>query len=210
MSSSNDSESAPLLPQPSKTGLKLNYKTAIPVILGTCVGYIASAAVTVLLTHEHSLLDRFLTVLFTAFGAIPRANMLASTALFYAFVTYALTSANSVVGVALGSAGYDHAEPRHAKLFLTGLPYRMTASHQNLLEVFPIFALVAGLTASQPITSPLYHQSVTLLALHVFCKAIIFVPAYLKDLGLLRSAVHFVGIGALLGSLYQMTVTSSQ
>ncbi|KAG9019501.1 hypothetical protein FRB90_001162 [Tulasnella sp. 427] len=157
----------------------------------------SSAALTILLTHKDSLLDRFLAALFTSFGAIPWANMLASTALFYAFVTYALTSANSVVGVAWGSAGYNHAasEPRHAKLLLTGLPYRMTASHQNLLEVS---------------LSLLYRQSVTLLALHVFCKAIIFVPAYVKDLDLLRSTIHFIGIGAPLGKLYRMVVTSPQ
>ncbi|KAG8943264.1 hypothetical protein FRC04_003131 [Tulasnella sp. 424] len=201
-------ESSPLLPPPAKSGITLDSKTAIPVHIGTVGGYITSAAVTVWLSSPGGLLDRFLIAIFTGFGAIPNSRVLESSALLYAFTTYVLTSANSIVGVGLGSSGYHHQEPRHAKLFLTGLPYRLTASHQNLLEVFPMFALVAGLTAAQGPSSALYHQAVALLALHVFCKAIIFVPAYIKDLGVLRSAAHFIGIGALLGSLYQMTFSA--
>ncbi|KIO28963.1 hypothetical protein M407DRAFT_174500 [Tulasnella calospora MUT 4182] len=201
-------ESMPLLPPPAKSGITVNAKTALPVHIGTVGGYVGSAVVSVWLSSQAGLLDRFLTAFFTGFGSIDRNQMLASTALLYAFTTYVFTSANSIVGVALGSAGYHHDEPRHAKLFLTGLPYRLTASHQNLLEVFPIFALVAGLTAAQGPSSSLYHQGVTLLALHVFCKTIIFVPAYVKGLGVTRSAAHFIAIGALLGSLYQMTFSA--
>ncbi|KAG9047643.1 hypothetical protein FS837_001836 [Tulasnella sp. UAMH 9824] len=171
-------------------------------------GYVASAIVSVWLSSPAGLTDRFLTTFFTVFGSIARNQMLASSALLYAFTTYVFTSANSIVGVGLGSSGYHHDEPRHAKLFLTGLPYRLCASHQNLLEVFPMFALVAGLTAAQGPSNALYHQGVTLLALHVFCKAVIFVPAYIKGLGVLRSAAHFIAIGALLGSLYQMTFSA--
>ncbi|KAG8915170.1 hypothetical protein FRC00_006977 [Tulasnella sp. 408] len=173
-------ESCPLLPPPAKSGITLDAKTVAPVHIGTVGGYVASAVVAVWLSSPAGLSDRFLTAFFTIFGSIDRDRMLASSALLYAFTTYVFTSANSIVGVGLGSAGYHH----------------------------DVFALVAGLTAAQGPSNALYHQGVTLLALHVFCKAVIFVPAYIKGLGVLRSAAHFIAIGALLGSLYQMTFSA--
>lgn len=39
-------------------------------------------------------------------------------------------------------------------------------------------------------------------------QTIIYIPAYLKDLGKLRSATHFLGIGALLAVLCQLTFST--
>jgi len=101
--------------------------------------------------------------------------------------------------------GYDNKAPRLAKLSLSGLPHRMVASHQNLLEIFPLYALAAGLTATLDVSPSVYRQNLNLLLLHVFCKTVIYIPAYLFNQDLIRSSAHFVGIGALLGNLWLLT-----
>ncbi|KIO28955.1 hypothetical protein M407DRAFT_21861 [Tulasnella calospora MUT 4182] len=206
-------ETQPLLQSP-KRGISLNEKTAISTIIAITLGFSLSGIIAWWITSPNSLVGKALGTFFTLFGLISDERVLESCSLLYAFFAYAFTPGISVAGVGLGTAGYTHGDPRHAKLFLTGLPARMTASHQNLLETFPIYALVAALTAllgSRSLSAPavaLYDHAANLLALHVFCKTIIYIPAYLQDLGELRSVSHFLGIGALLAVLYQLTFGS--
>ncbi|KAG8914708.1 hypothetical protein FRC01_003956 [Tulasnella sp. 417] len=198
------------LPTPQR-GITLNQKTAIPTIIAITLGFSFSGVIAWWITSPNGLVGKVLGAFFTLFGIIPDKRVLESCSLLYAFFAYAFTPGISTAGVGLGTAGYSHEEPRHAKLFLTGLPARMTASHQNLLETFPIYALAAALTAllgSRSLSTPavaLYDQAVNLLALHVFCKTIIYIPAYLQDFGRLRSVSHFLDIGALLAVLHQLT-----
>ncbi|EGO05346.1 hypothetical protein SERLA73DRAFT_174459 [Serpula lacrymans var. lacrymans S7.3] len=77
---------------------------------------------------------------------------------------------------------YNNGEPRiHKCTVLSGLPHRMTTTHDGLYESFPTYVLAAGLTlyclpASAPLsstTSPAISIAVPSLVLRVFSKLIV-------------------------------------
>jgi len=190
------------------SSVKIKGWEAFPAILLITALYTSGAFLAALIISHGGVFQTYITSLFGLNGRVPEDRIIVFASLFYAFVAYAFTPAVSVVGVALGSDyGYSNKEPRHAKVSLAGLPHRMTASHQNLLEIFPVYALAAALTLSAEITpgSPVYDQLVNLLVLHVFLKTFIYLPSYICDLHLVRSLAHFVAIGALLSNLWKLT-----
>ncbi|KAF8521109.1 hypothetical protein BU17DRAFT_88375 [Hysterangium stoloniferum] len=145
---------------------------------------------------------------------------------FFFFVTYTVTSGLSLMGAALGNPeGYKNKgtkralilsagailtpqlfppEPRLAKDILTGFPHRLTALHDNLLEIFPAFVICAAITLALPIYGVdhlVVEKSINYLLLAAFSKTFIYVPAYAIDWDNVRSFAHLLAIGSLLGLL---------
>ncbi|KAG8815200.1 hypothetical protein FRC18_001605 [Serendipita sp. 400] len=119
--------------------------------------------------------------------------------LFYSVVTFVGTAALSITGQTIGrKEGYQNYEPRRGKADLKGMAHRMVAAHQNVLETFPLFALTAALVQ---FTAPTNDHLIELVALHVFSKTFIYLPAYVLGIDAARSTSHFISIGACLRAL---------
>ncbi|KAG8807905.1 hypothetical protein FRC18_005319 [Serendipita sp. 400] len=119
--------------------------------------------------------------------------------LFYSVVTFVGTAALSITGQTIGrKEGYQNYEPRRGKSELKGMAHRMVAAHQNVLETFPLFALTAALVH---FTAPTNDHLIELVALHVFSKTFLYLPAYVLGIDAVRSASHFISIGACLRAL---------
>ncbi|MBY6204221.1 MAPEG family protein [Halomonas denitrificans] len=91
--------------------------------------------------------------------------------------------------------GYDNRNPRQQQARLTGFGARALASHQNMIEAFPVFAagvllaLLSGATGSW----------LTGLALAFVIARVVYTACYLADLHALRSIAWVVGFGASVG-----------
>ncbi|KAG8825721.1 hypothetical protein FRC19_010638 [Serendipita sp. 401] len=119
--------------------------------------------------------------------------------LFYSVVTFVGTAALSITGQTIGrKEGYQNYEPRRGKADLKGMAHRMVAAHQNVLETFPLFALTAALVQ---FTAPTNDHLIELVALHVFSKTFLYLPAYVLGIDAARSTSHFISIGACLRAL---------
>lgn len=124
--------------------------------------------------------------------------------LIYYFMTYTGSAALSITGATMGNPeGYLNEEPRHGRDRLTGLPHRLHAIHLNLIETFPSFATCVAITLALPLyiadsTEPM-EQCINFLLLAAFCKAILYVPAYAFGYATIRSLIHLMNNGALLG-----------
>ncbi|KAG8901838.1 hypothetical protein FRB99_005077 [Tulasnella sp. 403] len=164
--------------------------------LAVIFGYVSGAFIAQRITTVGGPFHTYITPLFTFGGFFPARGTGIAASLLYSFVTYGSTAALSVVAAALGSPrGYVNKEPRRGKSSLTGLPHRMASAHQNLLEIFPLFALSTGLTYALE-GKKISQQGLNFLVLHVFAKTFIYIPAYLADLDALRTVSHFIGIEA--------------
>jgi uncharacterized MAPEG superfamily protein len=62
------------------------------------------------------------------------------------------------------------------------------------------FALCAAITFALP-NSAMHEKSVNYLALHVFLKTCVYVPAYAANINTVRSLSHFLAIASLFGML---------
>ncbi|KAF8574529.1 hypothetical protein K439DRAFT_830450 [Ramaria rubella] len=134
----------------------------------------------------------------------------AAISAFYFFIVYMVTAGFSLTGVALGNPeGYLNAEPRLGKYSLAGFPHRLTALHDNLLEIFPAFVICAATTLSLSIFGAereLSEKSINYLVLHVFLKTCVYIPAYAAGFGTLRSFTHLLAIASLLGLLVGVAI----
>lgn len=117
--------------------------------------------------------------------------------LFIAALLLVLTKVPVAVAQGRSGKGYDNANPRAQQAALTGWGARALASHQNMIEAFPLFAagvlvvLVTGTSGS--------------LA-NVFCLLFIgcrlaYSAFYLMNLATLRSLVWVAGFICCLGLL---------
>ncbi|KAJ7126169.1 hypothetical protein C8R44DRAFT_121239 [Mycena epipterygia] len=124
---------------------------------------------------------------------------------FYLFAVYIASAIMSSTGQLLGNkTGYKNKEPRLNKRSLaSGLPHRMVATHEALYDIFPAYAVAAGLVAASANTPT---SSLNALVLHVFFKLAVYCPAYLLDLDVLRSYSHMCSIAALLVALWSLVV----
>ncbi|KAG8830066.1 hypothetical protein FRC17_005519 [Serendipita sp. 399] len=119
--------------------------------------------------------------------------------LFYAVVTFVSTTALSITGQTIGRpGGYQNYQPRKGKPELSGMAHRMVAAHQNALENFPIFALTVALVH---FTAPTNDHLIELVALHVFSRSFIYLPAYVLGIDVARTAAHLISLGAAIRAL---------
>lgn len=86
---------------------------------------------------------------------------------------------------------------------LEGLPLRAHSAHAHLMEVFPSFALAAGLTAT---LDPTNRQLINLLGLHVIAKLFIFWPSYILNVDAPRSLGHILATSSLLSVAYKLAL----
>lgn len=129
-------------------------------------------------------------------GAIP-----ALTAVYIA-VTYALSGAASVGGVAAASPnGRDNNHPRAQEANLKGLPLRLKSAHMNLVEMFPGFAITAALAATM---APTDQQVINLLGLHVLAKVALYYPAYLANIDGARSLGHLLATSSVINVAWRL------
>ncbi len=91
--------------------------------------------------------------------------------------------------------GYDNRNPRQQQARLTGFGARALASHQNMIEAFPVFAagvlvaLLAGATGAW----------LTGLAIAFVIARVVYSVCYLADVHALRSIAWAVGFAASVG-----------
>ncbi|NCO18721.1 MAG: MAPEG family protein [Gammaproteobacteria bacterium] len=114
--------------------------------------------------------------------------------LFAAFMIL-LTKVPVAMAMARMPGGYDNHHPRAQQARLEGFGARALASHQNMLEAFPIFA--AGVLAA--LVAGADGQWTTLLALVFIAARIAYTILYLADFHILRSLSWGAGFGASLG-----------
>ncbi|KAF9515649.1 hypothetical protein BS47DRAFT_1381446 [Hydnum rufescens UP504] len=126
-----------------------------------------------------------------------------------AFHTYSFSAVVSVYGQSSHPGGYQVRSPRLVKSQLRGLPHRLVATHEALMDVFPLlgttaaFVLATHSLAKNTTGSP----SVTLidgLFLYAFVKHILYYIVYLADIPDLRSPLHTFSVSALLSVLYEL------
>lgn len=82
------------------------------------------------------------------------------------------------------------------------MPLRAHSAAAHLMEVFPAFALAAGLAQT---LAPTNQHIVNLLGLHVIAKLLIFWPSYIFDVDATRSIGHVLATGSIVGVAYKLT-----
>ncbi|KAJ7482734.1 hypothetical protein FB451DRAFT_1235945 [Mycena latifolia] len=139
----------------------------------------------------------------TAENSPQKAIMLLTV--FYMTSVYIVSAGMSSYGQLLGNkAGYRNKEPRFNKRNLpSGLPHRMVATHEALYDIFPAYAATAALLAAS-MTTKSTSVPINALVLHVFFKLVVYWPAYLMDLDMIRSSSHMCSISALLVGLWSV------
>ncbi|PKL96464.1 MAG: hypothetical protein CVV18_01620 [Gammaproteobacteria bacterium HGW-Gammaproteobacteria-8] len=115
--------------------------------------------------------------------------------LLFAAVLILLTKVPVAMAMARMPGGYDNHHPRAQQARLEGFGARALASHQNMLEAFPVFA--AGLLAA--LVSGADGHWTTLLALAFVAARVVYTILYLADFHLLRSLSWGAGFGASIG-----------
>ncbi|KAG8931791.1 hypothetical protein FRC03_012613 [Tulasnella sp. 419] len=184
--------------------LKFNKWYTVPGILAVTSAYAIGASAGLRLTYTNTVVSHYIDYLLHAssFKNVPQDRLILIPGLWYTFVTFIFSAAIAVLGQAISQAGYRNRAPRTAKTMLTGLPYRMNACHQNLLETFPAFGFTVGIAVVfVDRASPLVRdQVVRLVTLHALLKTFVYLPLYLMDLDEARSLVHFIAVGSLVGA----------
>jgi len=128
-------------------------------------------------------------------GAKDAMHLLLFAGAFNALMTYTLTPGLSIWGQSI-CGGYQNKEPRSGRGRLTGVGMRMVATHHNMIETFPVFALtVAAIAACAPPTST-NDVLLTYTLFHVFLKTLVYIPAYVYDIDVLRSTSHGLAVGS--------------
>ncbi|KAJ7482706.1 hypothetical protein FB451DRAFT_1442330 [Mycena latifolia] len=138
---------------------------------------------------------------------------------FYMTSVYIISAGMSSYGQLLGNkAGYRNKEPHFNKRNLpSGLPHRMVATHDDIpWSVSPqyctffanrgsliAYAATAALLAAS-MTTKSSSIPINALVLHVFFKLVVYWPAYLLDLDMIRSSSDMCSISALLVGLWSV------
>lgn len=116
--------------------------------------------------------------------------------------TFGASGALSAAGQAMSrEEGLDPLEPRKHLHSMEGLPLRLRSAHYGLLENFAPFALAAALTQ---FLAPSDREIINLLGYHVLAKVFLYYPAYIFNIGLLRTVAHVSSIGALVNVLWRL------
>lgn len=115
--------------------------------------------------------------------------------LIFAALMVVLTKVPLAMAMAREGRGYDNRNPRQQQARLTGFGARALASHQNMIEAFPVFAagvlvaLYAGATGAW----------LSGLALTFVISRLGYTACYLADVHALRSVFWVIGFGASVG-----------
>jgi len=123
--------------------------------------------------------------------------------IFLAFLLIIISKGPVAVAMAKQSGGYDNKNPRDQQAGLVGWGRRALAAHLNSFEAFPAFAaavLVAVVAGADPIWT-------TRLAIAFIAARTLYLPLYLLDLDLLRSATWTIGFAAT-GAIFLLPVFS--
>ncbi|KAG8992992.1 hypothetical protein FRB93_002145 [Tulasnella sp. JGI-2019a] len=118
-----------------------------------------------------------------------------------ALSTYIVTPGVSVAGKAK-CVGYNNRDPRGGMNNVFGKGGRMVASHQNMMEHFPLFALTVGLTAACAPPSSTSDILLTNVLVHVLLKAFLYPILYIYDVDTGRGFCHGFAIATLVNSLW--------
>lgn len=104
-------------------------------------------------------------------SVVPQTGKIAALGALYVTVTYAFSGAGSAAGAAAGTkGGRDNNHPRAQLSELKGLPLRLYSAHQNLMEMFPGWAVSAALAQA---IAPGDQTVINLLGLHVIAKTMV-------------------------------------
>ena len=115
--------------------------------------------------------------------------------IFIAFLLNLVSKGPVALAMSRRRGGYDNKHPRDQEAALEGWGRRAFAAHLNGFEAFPAFAaavLVAQISGADPVWSA--RMAVAFVIARVF-----YLPLYIFDLDLLRSAVWTVGLAATCG-----------
>lgn len=115
--------------------------------------------------------------------------------LIFAALMIVLTKAPLAFAMAREGRGYDNRNPRQQQARLTGFGARALASHQNMLEAFPVFA--AGVLAA--LVSGAAGAWLSGLAVTFVVSRVGYTACYLVDVHALRSLFWVIGFGASIG-----------
>jgi uncharacterized MAPEG superfamily protein len=108
---------------------------------------------------------------------------------FLAFLLTMLSKGPVALAMARQPGGYDNATPREQQALLEGWGRRAVAAHLNSFEGFPAFAaavIIATITEADSTWT-------TRLAVVFVIARMLYLPAYLADLAVIRSIVWTVG-----------------
>ena len=114
---------------------------------------------------------------------------------FLAFLLTFLSKGPVALAMAHQPRGYDNRHPRDQQAALAGWGRRALAAHLNSFEAFPAFAaavLVAAAAGADPVWT-------SRLAIGFVVARALYLPLYIADLHLLRSAVWTIGLAATVG-----------
>lgn len=112
--------------------------------------------------------------------------------IFLAFLLNMVSKAPVAIAMAWQDGGYDNKNPRVQQAELVGWGRRAVAAHLNGFEAFPAFAaavLVAAASGADP-------GWTSRLAVAFVIARVFYIPLYIFNLDLLRSAVWTVGLVA--------------
>ncbi|KAK3111183.1 hypothetical protein LTR53_013819 [Teratosphaeriaceae sp. CCFEE 6253] len=127
---------------------------------------------------------------------VSQTGKIAALSTLYIAVTYAFSGAASAAGVDAGNEeGRDNNYPRAQVQNLKGLPLRLHSAHYNLMEMFPGFAVTAGLAQAM---APGDQTLINLLGLHVLSKVFLYYPAYIFNVGTPRTLAHILATASVI------------
>lgn len=114
---------------------------------------------------------------------------------FIAFLLNLVSKGPVAAAMARQDRGYDNKNPRDQQAELVGWGRRALAAHLNGFEAFPPFAIAVVLAIFSGSDSV---WTARLAVLFVIARAL-YLPLYVLDLDLLRSAVWTVGLASTIG-----------
>lgn len=79
----------------------------------------------------------------------------------------------------------------------------MHSAHYNMMEMFPGFALAAGLSQA---LAPGNQQLINLLGLHVLAKVFLYYPMYLLNIAPPRTLAHMLATGSVINVCYRLAL----
>ncbi|QIX00747.1 hypothetical protein AMS68_006264 [Peltaster fructicola] len=123
-------------------------------------------------------------------STVAQASKVVALAAGYTISTYAFGGAFSAAAIDAGNEeGRNNEVPRKQVSNLTGLPLRLHSLAAQTIENFPAFALAAALTQA---IAPRDTELINLLGLHVLTKIFVYGPAYIANVGPLRTVAHII------------------
>jgi uncharacterized MAPEG superfamily protein len=115
--------------------------------------------------------------------------------IFLAFLLNMVSKGPVAIAMARQDGGYDNKNPRVQQAELVGWGRRAVAAHLNGFEAFPAFA-AAVLVATAAGADPVWTVR---LAVTFVVARVLYLPLYIGNLDLLRSAVWGIGFIATAG-----------